>query len=114
MSRTKGHMYAKSQHSQSGSIFHVSDLGSDHGHGIPYTPSLSPPPVPPVPFNVAGSYVNDDEPGEDNIVVEARTPADFALHTIFIRFAASAEALIEEFVTQPAVRLLVLEQWDQY
>ena len=48
----------------------------------------------------------DDEQDDDNIVVEARTPADFALHAIFIRFAASAEALINDFVNQPLVRML--------
>lgn len=102
-SKSKGHAYGKSQHSQSGSIFHMSDGGSDqglHNSGTVFLPSLSPPPVPPVPPGIAESPRDEDEHDEDNIVVEARTPSDFALHTIFIRFAASAEALLEEFVHQ--------------
>lgn len=102
-SRSRGHAYAKSQHSHSGSIFHSSDPGSDLGHAAVFVPSLSPPPVPPVPSGFAGYAAEDEEQDDDNIVVEARTPSDFALHAIFIRFAASAEALIEEFVSQPMV-----------
>lgn len=33
-SKHRGHSYAKSQHSHSGSLFHLSDGGSDHGHGF--------------------------------------------------------------------------------
>ncbi|KAJ3554920.1 hypothetical protein NM688_g2858 [Phlebia brevispora] len=100
-SRSRGHASAKSQHSHSGSIFHTSDAGSDLGHGAIYVPSLSPPPVPPVPEYFPGHGFGDEEQDDDNVVVEARTPADFALHAIFIRFAASAEALILDFVEQP-------------
>lgn len=38
---------------------------------------------------------------EEQVVMDARTPSDFALHAIFIRFAASAESLITEFIAQP-------------
>lgn len=40
---------------------------------------------------------------EDKIIVDARTPSDFALHAVFIRFAASAEQLIHDYVHQPSV-----------
>lgn len=99
----KGHSSAKSQHSQSGSIFHSSDAGSDFGGGTPYVPSFSPPPVPPVPSGFGHSAHRGDIDIEDKIVVEAKTPSDFALHAIFIRFAARAEALVDAFVSQPFV-----------
>lgn len=102
--RQRGHSSAKSQHSHTGSVFHASDGGSDLGHGSVFVPSLSPPPVPPFPSGFGGQGLSDDEQDEDNVIVEARTPADFALHAIFIRFAASAEGLIEDFVNQPPVR----------
>ncbi|CAL1709144.1 unnamed protein product [Somion occarium] len=100
-SRSRGHSSARSQHSYSGSIFHFSDGGSDHGHGFSLS---SPPPVPPVPHSF-GQYPvieSDSIPEmEEQVVMDARTPSDFALHAIFIRFAASAESLITEFIAQP-------------
>ena len=99
----RGHQPAKSQHSQSGSIFHSSDAGSDFGGGTPYLPSFSPPPVPRVPSGYGAPAQRDQIDFEDKIVVEARTPSDFALHAIFIRFAARAEILVNIFVTQPPV-----------
>ncbi|KAI0795448.1 cell morphogenesis N-terminal-domain-containing protein [Abortiporus biennis] len=106
--RSKGHSYARSQHSHSGSIFHFSDAGSDHGHGSSFNAMATPPPVPPFPngFGLPGLYEEPDSPMdfEEKIVVDARTPSDFALHAIFIRFAASAENLINEFVRQPLDR----------
>ena len=41
---------------------------------------------------------------EDKINLDPRTPSDYALHAIFIRFAASAENHIDEFLRFPAVR----------
>ena len=40
---------------------------------------------------------------EDKIVLDPRTPSDYALHAIFIRFAASAETHIDEFLRFPVV-----------
>ncbi|GBE87331.1 hypothetical protein SCP_1100060 [Sparassis crispa] len=101
------HAYARSQHSHSGSIFHSSDGGSDHGHGYPHLTSSSPPPVPPVP-DVFGNPAQPDERSlsdlEDRIVMDPRTPSDYALHAIFIRFAASAELHIDEVLQQPLER----------
>ncbi|PPR02256.1 hypothetical protein CVT24_011605 [Panaeolus cyanescens] len=96
----KGHGYSKSQHSQSGSIHHVSDGGSDYG--FPYMPS--PPPVPRVPSAYGNVY--QDEPAQmdfedDKVVIDPKTPADFALHAVFIRFAAIAEEKIDIFLRQP-------------
>lgn len=103
-SKSNRHGYSKSQHSHTGSVFHNSDPGSDHGHGIPYVPSLSPPPVPRVPSAFGGYSSREDLiVDEDKIVVDARTPSDFALHAIFIRFAACAEQLIDEYVQRPMV-----------
>lgn len=104
--KSNRHGYSKSQHSHTGSVFHSSDPGSDHGHGTPYVPSLSPPPVPRVPSAFGGYFSREDLViDEDKIVVDARTPSDFALHAIFIRFAACAEQLIDDYVHQPLVRL---------
>ncbi|KAL0571892.1 Cell morphogenesis protein PAG1 [Marasmius crinis-equi] len=99
----KGHAQAKSYHSQSGSIFHFSDGGSD-GHAPPFS-SSSPPPVPRVP-NGFGDMVNGrDTPSladveEDKVDMNPKTPSDFALHAVFMRFAASAEAKIDTFLRQ--------------
>ena len=40
---------------------------------------------------------------EDKIVLDPRTPSDYALHAIFIRFAASAETHMDEFLRFPVV-----------
>ncbi|EKM56941.1 uncharacterized protein PHACADRAFT_172641 [Phanerochaete carnosa HHB-10118-sp] len=103
-SKSKSHTPAKSQHSHSGSIFHSSDAGSDFGGGASYMPSFSPPPVPRVPSALGAMSSREDLDLDDKIVVEARTPSDFALHAIFIRFAARAEDLVEQFVSQPLDR----------
>ncbi|KAF8962300.1 cell morphogenesis N-terminal-domain-containing protein [Flammula alnicola] len=59
--------FSKSQHSHSGSIFHISDGGSDSGNF--YLPS--PPPVPRVPrFE------------DDKVVMDPKTPSDYALHAV--------------------------------
>ncbi|KAF8156931.1 cell morphogenesis N-terminal-domain-containing protein [Crassisporium funariophilum] len=99
--KPRGHGYTKSQHSQSGSIFHASDGGSDYGHHhIP-----SPPPVPRVPTAFGNMYRDDTPPlqdfEEDKVVMDPKTPADYALHAIFIRFATSAEEKIDFFLRQP-------------
>ena len=97
-----GHGYTRSQHSHSGSIFHVSDGGSDHGHHIP-----SPPPVPRVPSAYGNMYREDtaapQDLEEDKVVMDLKTPSDYALHAVFIRFATSAEEKIDTFLRQPLV-----------
>ncbi|KAJ3514095.1 hypothetical protein NLJ89_g2574 [Agrocybe chaxingu] len=96
----KGHGYSKSQHSHSGSIFHVSDGGSDSGAYLP-----SPPPVPRVPSAYNNMYRDDTVPPsqdyeEDKLVMDLKTPSDYALHAVFIRFATSAEEKIDTFLRQ--------------
>lgn len=92
--KPKGHGYSKSQHSHTGSIFHASDGGSDYGH--------SPPPVPRVPTTFSNFYQDDTPPltdfEEDKVVMDPKTPSDYALHAVFIRFAASAEEKIDFFL----------------
>ncbi|KAL0069649.1 Cell morphogenesis protein PAG1 [Marasmius tenuissimus] len=98
----KGHGQAKSYHSQTGSIFHFSDGGSD-GHGPPF--SSSPPPVPRVPTGLGDVLNGRDtpslaEPEEDKVDMNPKTPSDFALHAVFMRFATSAEAKMDTFLRQ--------------
>ncbi|KAI0754921.1 cell morphogenesis N-terminal-domain-containing protein [Daedaleopsis nitida] len=100
--RLKEHQYGRSQHSHSGSIFHASDNGSDVGFSYPY--SSSPPPVPPMPNAVSSDI-------EEKITLDPRTPSDYALHAIFIRFAASAESHIDEFLRFPVDRDVHLEDY---
>ncbi|KZT70488.1 hypothetical protein DAEQUDRAFT_764653 [Daedalea quercina L-15889] len=104
-SRPQDHAYARSQHSQSGSIFHNSDAGSDHGYG--FAPS-TPPPLPRKPNAFGGISPLEDSRTifdiEKNINMDPRTPSDYALHAIFIRFAASGEQHIDEFLRQPMDR----------
>ena len=114
--RGREHQYARSQHSQSGSIFHASDNGSDGGGGLahPFS-SSSPPPLPPMP-NSFGAPADDVSSSEydDKIVLDPRTPSDYALHAVFIRFAATAEDHIEKFLRCPLVSVLhriFLECW---
>ncbi|PPQ93567.1 hypothetical protein CVT25_005559 [Psilocybe cyanescens] len=97
--KSKGHGYTKSQHSHNGSIFHVSDTGSDPSQ--PYPPS--PPPVPRVPSAYGLMYREDitQDFEEDKVVMDPKTPSDFALHAIFIRFVTSAEGKIDSFLRQP-------------
>ncbi|KAF9561441.1 hypothetical protein CPC08DRAFT_817717 [Agrocybe pediades] len=93
------HGPSKSQHSQSGSIFHISDGGSDYGPS--YAPS--PPPVPRVPSAYGNMYREDVnyDVEDDKVVMDPKTPSDYALHAVFIRFATSAEEKIEAFLRQP-------------
>ncbi|KAH0581896.1 hypothetical protein H2248_011576 [Termitomyces sp. 'cryptogamus'] len=94
--RSKQH--GKSQHSQTGSIFYASDGGSDYGHGV-Y--SSSPPPVPRVP-NAFGQNARSETPPtdyeEEKIVMDPKTPSDYALHAVFIQFATIADGKIEKFL----------------
>lgn len=104
-SKSRNPSYAKSQHSQSGSIYHTSENGSDLGHGISY--SASPPPVPRVPNVFGGQALRSETPPvgeyEDKIVMDPRTPSDYALHAVFMRFAESAEKKIDAFLLQGLV-----------
>jgi hypothetical protein len=45
------------------------------------------------------------EPEEDKVEVDPRTPAEYALHAVFIRFATAAEHKIGRFLKQPLVSL---------
>lgn len=107
--RSKGHVPGRSGHSYSNSLFHNSDPGSDHGHGFNF-PS-SPPPVPPMPNMFSGFPQSESpaplEPEEDKVEVDPRTPAEYALHAVFIRFASAAEHKIATFLKQPLVSLNV-------
>jgi hypothetical protein len=104
--RAKSHVYAKSQHSHSGSIFLTSDPGSDQGHGG--HPPSSPPPLPRV-RNGFGGLLSSSETlvisdmDDDKIVMDPRTPSEYALHAVFIRFASSAELKIDTFLRQGLV-----------
>jgi hypothetical protein len=106
-SRSRSHAYARSQHSRSGSLFHGSDNGSDLGHGYSSNPS-SYPPVPPVPNSFGVHTFREDTPPpsdyDDKVVMDPRTPSDYALHAIFMRFASSAEMKMEDFLKQPLER----------
>lgn len=105
-SAKKFHGRAKSHHSQTGSFYHASD-GSDPGN--PLFP-ISPPPVPRVPRGLNQLYLNDTPSNsdfeEDKIVIDLKTPSDFALHAVFIRFAEFAEKKIDAFLRLPLVSLL--------
>jgi len=39
--------------------------------------------------------ISDDD---ENITMNPKTPSDYALHAVFIRFAASAETVIDKFL----------------
>ncbi|KAG2124183.1 cell morphogenesis N-terminal-domain-containing protein [Suillus clintonianus] len=101
-SRARGHSTARSHHSQSGSIFHNSDTGSDHGHGFPY--SSSPPPVPRVPDAFGAQVFSSDGPSimeeDDQVPSGLKMPSDYALHAVFIRFATLAEAKMDVFLRE--------------
>ncbi|KAF9444887.1 hypothetical protein P691DRAFT_806559 [Macrolepiota fuliginosa MF-IS2] len=98
-SKSKSHGYAK--HSHSGSTFHTSEFGVDLGHPF----SASPPPMPPLPF---GQFSRSDTPptdlDEEKVVMDPKTPSDFALHAVFIRFVTFAERKIEDFLRHPLDR----------
>lgn len=101
--KSRNHSYAKSQHSHSGSIFQTSENGSDPGHGNP----SSPPPVPRMPDAFGGGgFRSETSPPvdfEDKVVMDPRTPSEYALHAVFMRFATSAEVKIDKFLQQPLV-----------
>lgn len=97
--KSRSHGPTKSQHSHSGSIFHASDAGSDHGN------APSPPPVPRVPSTYGKMYQEETGPDieDDRVVMDLKTPSDYALHAVFIRFAGLAEEKIDNFLRQPLV-----------
>ncbi|KAI0264751.1 cell morphogenesis N-terminal-domain-containing protein [Gloeopeniophorella convolvens] len=102
--RAKGHAPGRSGHSHTGSAFYTSDTGSDHGHGFGL-PS-SPPPLPPMPNGFFSGFPQSEsptpvEPEEDKVEVDLRTPAEYALHAIFMRFATAAEHKVATFLKQP-------------
>ncbi|KAI0032600.1 cell morphogenesis N-terminal-domain-containing protein [Vararia minispora EC-137] len=90
---------SRSQHSYSGSVHHQSDGGSDHGHYY----RNSPPPVPPMPdalYGVLAYHENSEMIDDDRVEPDPRTPAEYALHAVFIRFASAAEIKIDTFLRQ--------------
>ncbi|KII91186.1 hypothetical protein PLICRDRAFT_135155 [Plicaturopsis crispa FD-325 SS-3] len=103
-SRNNSYARSQSQHSHNGSIFHTSDTGSDHGHGFGLPYSSSPPPVPPVPNAFGAQFQRSESPlsleADDKIVMDPRTPSDYALHAVFMRFATSAEMKIDAFLRE--------------
>ncbi|KAF7761502.1 hypothetical protein Agabi119p4_9494 [Agaricus bisporus var. burnettii] len=73
----------------------VMEFGLDLGHSF----SVSPPPMPAFPF---GHFSRTDSPPvdleEDKVVMDPKTPFDFALHAVFIRFVTLAERKIDNFL----------------
>jgi hypothetical protein len=104
--KPKSHQVARSFHSQTGS---VSDHGNEFGFGQAYR-SSSPPPVPPMPNSVVGQR----DPStfapyeEEQVALDPRTPSDYALHAVFMRFATSAETKIDSFLRKPLVSTVVV------
>jgi hypothetical protein len=45
------------------------------------------------------------EPEEDKVEVDPRTPAEYALHAVFMRFATATENKMGRFLKQPLVSL---------
>ncbi|THV03573.1 hypothetical protein K435DRAFT_851695 [Dendrothele bispora CBS 962.96] len=89
----------RTQHSHSGSISHYSDASSDGHHP---SSSISPPPVPRVPNGFADLILSETPDfEEDKVVIDPKTPSDFALHAVFMRFASTAEVKIDIFLRQP-------------
>jgi hypothetical protein len=101
--KVKNHTYAKSQHSYSGSFFQASDPGSDYGPSFP----SSPPPVPRVPNGFGLHHTSDTPPvsdfEDDKVVMDPKTPSDYALHAVFMQFATSAETKIDTFLREAFV-----------
>lgn len=102
-SRTKNHTSAKSYHSQTGSIFHNSESGSDHGHPPHITGMGTPPPVPRVPNGINNGRSETPPYEDDKVQVDHKTPSDYALHAVFIRFVSTAESKIDSFLRQGLV-----------
>lgn len=114
--KAQGHVHGRSQHSHSGSVFHNSDAGSDYSfggsHAIPR--QSTPPPVPRVPNDYGAFNQRIETPipdAEDKVVIDPRTPSDFALHAVFMHFAASAENKIDMFLRQSLERELSLNDF---
>jgi hypothetical protein len=99
--KSKNHTYAKSQHSHSGSFFNASDPGTDNGPSFP----SSPPPVPRVPNGFGPPHFSDmpTDFEDDSVVMDPKTPTDYALHAVFMQFATSAETKIGTFLREALV-----------
>jgi hypothetical protein len=104
--KPKNHTYTKSQHSHSGSFFHASDPSSENGPSF----ALSPPPVPRVPNGFGPPSFSDTSPftdfEDDKVIMDPKTPTDYALHAVFMQFATSAEAKINTFLREALVIFL--------
>lgn len=80
-------------------MFHASDAGSDYSFGFHHIAprQTTPPPVPRIPRLLGSS---DDE----RTSTDPKTPSEYALHAIFIQFAAMAEDKIDTFLKLPLDR----------
>lgn len=64
--------------------------------------------MPPLPF---GQFNRSDTPPvdieEEKVVMDPKTPSDFALHAVFIRFVTLAERMIDTFLRHPLVSIIL-------
>lgn len=64
--------------------------------------------MPPLPF---GQFMRSDTPPtdleEEKVVMDPKTPSDFALHAVFIRFVTLAERKIDNFLRHPLVSAII-------
>lgn len=97
---------SRTGHSQSGSIFYMSDGGSDSHFAM----ESSPPPVPKMPNGLMNNSSNvhpreyihtSSHHGHDEhkpVLKEPRTPAEYALHAVFTRFVLSADHKVTQYL----------------
>lgn len=96
-----GHSYSKSYHTSTPST--SSDLAFAFGGSPP------PPPLPSFRNRhdhshshfTTGRDTPDHAFDDEKIIMNPKTPSDFALHALFMRFATNAETMIETFLRQP-------------
>lgn len=87
------HSYAKSYHSQSGSVEvapPVPKVPPGAGVNAFASPFISTPPN--------GERTETPDLSEDAVDPNPKTPSDYALHAVFMRFASAAEAKVDRFL----------------